>query len=255
MAWHPQTYLKFGDYRTRPAADLLAHVPLDRPGLVYDLGCGPGNSTSLLCQRWPDARVVGVDSSAEMIAAARDSRTPAEWQLARIEDWKPEEPPDVIFTNAALQWVGDHHRLMPRLMREVAPGGVLAAQIPHRMPGQAFVTELHEVARSGPWSGLFAKLPWGEPGPSPEDYYGFLCSDAAQIDIWTTEYLHVLVGDDPVLEWTRGTALLPFLEKLDEAEKTAFTNEYRQRLRRAYPRTASGVTLFPFVRLFVVAKH
>jgi trans-aconitate 2-methyltransferase len=190
-----------------------------------------------------------------MIAAARASGTPAQWQLESIESWKPNEPADVIFTNAALQWVGDHDRLMPRLMRELADRGVLAAQIPHRMPGQAFVSELHAVARGGPWSDRFAKLPWGEPGPSPQEYYGYLCDEASQIDIWTTEYLHALDGDDPVLNWTRGTALLPFLEKLDETERDAFTNEYRQRLLRAYPRTASGVTLFPFVRLFIVAAR
>lgn len=253
MPWDARTYLRFGDHRTRPAADLLARVPIDQPRRVYDLGCGPGNSTQLLCERWPESRIIGVDNSPEMLATARQSGLSAEWVEAAIESWSPEAPPDVIFSNAALHWVADHGALIARLISAAAPGGILAVQVPQRVPGQAFADALREIAQLPAWRERFQPLPWGEPGPRPAEYYRWLAPHAARIDIWTTEYLQVLEGADPVLNWTRGTALVPFLERLEPTEQEEFVAAYRERLRAAYLGEADGKTLFPFARLFIVA--
>lgn len=255
MKWDPGRYLKFGDERTRPAADLLARVPVENPRRVVDLGCGPGNSTRLLVERWPDAEIVGVDRSAEMLTAAlaESDLKRVNWVEAAVEDWTPDERPEVIYSNAMLQYVKDHAQFLPRLLSLVAPGGALAVQIPYRMPGQLWVNELHATARGGPWSERFTELRWGEPSPAQAEYYDYLAGGAAQIDLWTTEYLHVLSGDDPVLQWTRGTALLPFLAQLTQEERPRFEAAYSERLRAVYPRRADGKTLFPFTRLFFVA--
>ncbi|MBX7168324.1 MAG: methyltransferase domain-containing protein [Pirellulales bacterium] len=256
MDWDPKRYLQFGDYRTRPAADLLARIPLDAPPRVVDLGCGPGNSTRLLVERWPQAQVTGVDASAEMLTSARsaDDLRGVCWIESTAEAWTPDAPPDVIFSNAMLQYVADHARFFPKLLAALAPGGVLAIQIPYRMPGQKWVNELHAVAGEAPWREKFDTLYWGRPDAAPAEYYNYLASQAEQVDVWMTEYLHVLEGDDPVLRWTRGTAMLPFLMRLEESERPEFEARYAERLRAAYPRRDDGRTLFPFVRLFLVAR-
>lgn len=259
MRWDASTYLRFGDARTRPAADLLARVELEAPRLVVDLGCGPGNSTALLRERWPRARLVGVDASEAMLERARAEDLAhamgARWVRARIEDWRADEAPDLLFSNAALHWVGEHETLVPRLADALAPGGVLAFQVPQRVPGQAFVEALLATAREEPWAARLAELPFGRPGPRTQDYFAWLAGRARTIDAWSTEYLHALEGEDAVLEWTRGTALLPFLERLDERERERFVARYGERLRQAYPRRADGLTLFAFQRLFVVARR
>lgn len=259
MRWSPATYLRFGDERTRPALDLLARVPLGEVELACDLGCGPGNSTALLRERWPGARLVGVDSSEAMLERARALAEREGWRAsfvrARIEDWTPSEPPDLLLSNAALHWVGALERHVPRLFDALPAGGVLAYQVPQRVRGQPFVEALLAVARDGPWAARFDPLPWGGPSPSPQEHHGWLAGRARTLEVWTSEFLHALEGEDPVLEWTRGSALLPFLERLDGEERERFVARYRERLRGAYPRSADGRTLFPFARLLVVASR
>jgi trans-aconitate 2-methyltransferase len=259
LTWDPDRYLQFVDLRTRPAADLLGRVASMAPRVVVDLGCGTGNSTRLLRTRWPGAAITGVDNSGNMLESAR--RAPGEpvpggpitWEQSSIEDWRPAEPPNVIFSNAALHWVNDHERLFPRLFGMLAPGGVLAVQMPYRRGEQPFIDELRLVARSGPWRERLADLAAPPIRPEAHHYYAWLAPHATAVDVWTTEYLHVLPGEDAVLWWTRSTTQQPFLERLSEPERVAFTAVYRDRLRQAYPSRPDGTTLFPFLRIFIVA--
>jgi trans-aconitate 2-methyltransferase len=254
LTWNPERYLAFADQRTRPALDLLARVPSLDAQRVADLGCGPGNSTRLLAERWPQATVVGIDSSREMLAKARRSGIRATWTLADIATWAPDLAFDLIYSNAALHWLGEHKTLLPRLLAHLRPGGVLAAQMPRNFEAPSHVL-LRETARSGPWAERLADTLERQPVSTPEWYYDLIAPHAAALDIWETVYLHLLEGDDPVLSWTRGTALRPIMAKLERQEFTAFEAAYAARLRAAYPRRADGRTLFPFRRLFIIAQR
>ncbi len=253
MAWDPTIYLNFGTQRTRPAAELLARVDMAAPARVADLGCGPGNSTALLAARWPDARVDGLDNSREMLADAAKSGVRGNWIEADLGDWTADAPYDVIFTNAALQWVPDHVRLLPRLFGFVADGGVLAMQVPRNFDEPCH-TLLREVAKGKPWEHKFDGVRDWWHVLAPEEYFGLLESFAASIDIWETRYVQVLSGEDAVYRWMSGTGLRPFAAALEESEREEFLDAYRAALARAYPIRASGVTLYPFRRLFVVAR-
>jgi trans-aconitate 2-methyltransferase len=253
LSWNPERYLAFGDQRTRPAIDLLARVPLATAERIADLGCGPGNSTRLLVERWPEARIIGVDNSQEMLAKARASGISAIWVEADIAAWAPDFLLDLIYSNAALQWLFDHATLLPRLMARLRPEGVLAIQMPRNFAAPSHVL-LRETARDGPWADRLVGFPDLPPVATPEWYYDLLAPQAGLLDVWETEYLHVLDGDDPVLNWTRGTALRPIVQALDERDFAAFEAAYAARLREAYPKRADGRTLFPFRRLFLVAQ-
>jgi trans-aconitate 2-methyltransferase len=254
MSWSPERYLAFGDHRTRPAVDLLARVALAAPARVADLGCGPGNSTALLCARWPQAEVVGIDSSPEMLAKACASGLPARWLEADLAGWAPDAAFDLLYSNAALQWLPDHARLLPRLLGALPEGGVLAVQMPRNFEAPSHVL-LRAVADEGPWGARLAAGLLRAPVAEPAWYYDLLAPQAATLDIWESEYLHVLEGKDPVLDWTRATALRPVIAALDPAEQAAFEEDYARRLRAAYPRRPDGRTLFPFRRLFIVATR
>jgi trans-aconitate 2-methyltransferase len=254
VSWNPQSYLAFADHRTRPAMDLLARVPLHKAEWVSDLGCGPGNSTRLLVDRWPTARVLGIDSSSDMLASARRSGIAATWIEADIATWAPDCVLDLIYSNAALHWVGDHGALLPRLLGCVRPGGVLAVQMPRNFEAPSHAL-LRATAESGPWADRVAGVLDWRPVAAPEWYYDLLAPHAGILDLWEMEYLHVLDGDDPVLRWTRGTALRPIMQALDREDRAAFEAAYAARLRAAYPRRADGRTLFPFRRLFIVAQR
>jgi trans-aconitate 2-methyltransferase len=251
MSWNPSFYLTYADERTRPAADLLARVARENPARVADLGCGPGNSTALLAQRWPRAKVEGVDSSPQMIDAAKKSGVAANFILADLASWKPDAPYDVVFSNATYQWLPDHRALLPRLMGFVAKGGVFAFQVPNNQYSPSH-TLMRDVAAQGPWAEKLADVR-GVFVEKAQTYFDVLAPHAGSLDIWTTEYLHVLEGEDAVFKWVSGTGLRPFLDALDDNERAAFTREYKARLNVAYPRRADGKTLFPFSRLFAVA--
>lgn len=253
MAWNAATYLNFADHRTRPAYELIARIPLEAPRLVYDLGCGPGNSTKTLAERWPDARLIGVDNSKEMLAAAReDGPKGALWQEAEISDWSPSEAPDLIYSNATFQWIGGQHHLLPRLLSSVKKGGALAFQIPanHTDPPHTIIDEVlqeHGLAHRIKSASLSRHvLPQA-------DYFRMLSLLASDIDIWDTRYLQVLDGRDPVLRWINGTALVPIVAALNESEAGQFLALLTKRLAAHYPQESSGLTLFPFTRRFIVA--
>lgn len=253
MTWNAATYLAFGTERTRPAAELLARVPLAAPAAIADLGCGPGNSTALLRERYPEADLVGVDSAPDMIAAARGSGVRARWQLADVATWTPEAPVDLIFANATLHWLDDHPRLFSRLLERLTSGGVLAVQMPRNFQAPSHVL-LREVARQGPWAAQLTPRLRADPVASPDAYYRWLRPHAARLDVWQTEYLQVLSGADPVLAWVRGTSLVPLLAALDAPARAAFEAAYAARLRTAYPAEPGGETLFPFQRVFIVLE-
>lgn len=254
MTWDPNTYARFAAPRLRPALDLLARIGAEAPAAVADLGCGTGTVTRLLARRWPRARVIGVDSSAEMLGEAGADTARLAWVRADIAAWEPDRPLEVVFSNAALHWLDDHGALFPRLMGMLAPGGWLAVQMPrnHRAPSH---TEMVAAAGSGPWAAALAPLLRPDPVADPAFYYDLLAPLAAELDIWETEYLQVLEGDDPVVEWTRGTALKPLLDALDGPARDGFLADYTTRIRAAYPRRRDGRTLFPFRRLFLLARR
>jgi trans-aconitate 2-methyltransferase len=254
MPWNPELYLRHADHRLRPALDLLARLGDGDPGRIVDLGCGPGNVTRLLRQRWPDADITGIDSSAEMLARAAADHPGLRWRQQDIAAWRPRQSPDLIFTNAALHWLDHHDRLFPALLRTLAPGGRLAVQMPRNFaqPSHAL---LRQVASQGPWAEQVQSLLRPEPVAAPSDYWRLLAPLGAELDIWETDYLHVLAGEDAVLGWVAGTALRPFLAALADHQREAFIADYRQALRQAYPMEADGSTLFPFRRLFLVAQR
>ena len=251
--WDPRQYLKFSDHRLRPALDLLAQIPLDSARSVYDLGCGPGNITRLLAERWPGAQVVGVDSSAEMLVKARQEAPGIPFIQAGIEQWSPAAPADLLFTNSTLQWLDDHARLCPRLLAQLAPQGVLAVQMPHNHDAPSHAA-MREAAEEGPWRARLRDVRSIRPVGTPADYYRILAPVAQQIDIWETEYLHVLEGDNPVVEWTKGTGLRPYLDALKEPERGAFLAAYAARIAALYPKQPDGRTLLPFKRLFILTR-
>ena len=251
-AWDPAQYLKFGDERLRPALDLMARIDLAAPGAVYDLGCGTGVLARLMAERWPAARVTGVDGSPDMLEKARTDGGTVDWVAADLARWRPDGPADLIYSNAALHWLDDHAALFPRLMAGLAPGGVLAVQMPRNFDAASH-TCMAEAAAAGPWRDTLAGVPRQTQVAPPEIYYDLLAADAASLDIWETVYTHVLDGASPVVEWTRGTALRPLLDALEGEAADAFLADYTARIARAYPPRPDGRTLFPFRRLFLIA--
>jgi trans-aconitate 2-methyltransferase len=252
MAWDPAQYLKFAGPRLRPAIDLLQRVDVESPGAVYDLGAGAGNVTRLLAARWPDARIVGIDSSAEMLAKAAAENPGIEWQQADLASWRPSRPADVIYSNAALHWLDGHDELMAELLTCLNPGGVLAVQIPRNF-GAPSHTSISETALAGPWRKALEPLLRPSPVAEPAFYYDRLAPRAASLDIWETEYLQVLEGANPVKEWTKGTWLLPLLAALEEPHRGRFEAAYGERVAAFYPPRRDGKTLFPFRRMFLIA--
>lgn len=250
--WNPEQYLKFAGLRLRPARELLERVPLASPRVVCDLGCGTGNVTRIIAERWPDAKIMGIDNSAAMLGEARETPGRIEWVEADIENWSPADAPDLVFSNAALHWVDDHEAMFPRLLGMLTDGGCLAVQMPlsDDLPAIQLIREslAHCV---GDEAASTIQRSVGE----PEDYDTMLAPGARHVEIWTVDYEQELEGDDAVYQWVKGTALVPVLAGLDEAQSKRFIDDYRQRLREAYPRGDDGVTLYPFRRLFLIATR
>ena len=251
-AWDPAQYLQFSDQRLRPALDLLGQVRLTTPSQVVDLGCGAGNVSVILKQRFPAAEVTGVDSSAAMLEKARAVAPSCRFEQGDFASWRPASAPDLIYSIAALQWVGDHAALFPRLISLLAPGGVLAVQMPamHDAPLRRLQ---YEVAAQGPWAARLASHTSAPPILDAAGYWDLLRPRVANLDIWETTYLHPLTGDDAVVEWAAGSSLRPFLEPLDAPRQVEFRRAYAEALRPHYPRRADGTTLLPFRRLFIIA--
>jgi trans-aconitate 2-methyltransferase len=248
--WDANAYLAHRDERSRPFADLLSRVRADAPARVVDLGCGPATLTAELARRWPSARVFGVDSSPEMLAAADEAREAGvELVEADLRQWRPDRPVDVLVSNATLQWVPGHLDLLPQLLDLVAPGGELALQVPGNFD-QPSHRLLRSLAGSTRWRSALDAVAWPAAHDAPT-YLEALAGHGWAVDAWETTYLHVLPGDDAVLGWVRGTALRPVLAALSEADAAEFLAAYGALLREAYPRRPYG-TVLPFRRVFAV---
>lgn len=253
MAWDPSLYLRYERYRRQPALDLLARIDHAAPAVVYDLGCGPGNVTILLAERWPDARVTGIDSSPEMLDKASSVATSLEWRQGDISAFDASDV-DIVFSNAALNWVPDHGTVLPRLFDALGENGVLAIQVP-RNYAQPSHAEIVGCIEEGVWRDRLRPHLTFEHVQPPEFYFDLLCGEAADLELWETNYIHVLQGSDPVLNWIMGTALRPIADALEEPERKVFLDQMRERYRAAYPPRPDGTTLFPMQRLFVLARR
>lgn len=254
MAWDPKTYLTFAAERTRPAADLLARIAVAAPERVADLGCGPGNSTALLRARWPGAAIDAIDLSPEMLRDARASGVDARFIAADIAQWRPDGLYDVVYSNAALQWLGDHEQLFPRLFSFVAPGGVLAIQMPRNYDEVCQVL-VRETVADPRWAARLQEVRDWWNGLAPERYYDLLAPDAQAVDLWEARYFHVLEGEDAVFNWMMGTSLRPFAAALELPLREAFLEAYRSRLAQAYRPRSGGKILHRFLRLFLIATR
>ncbi|NDL62343.1 trans-aconitate 2-methyltransferase [Acerihabitans arboris] len=251
--WNPELYRQFEAERTRPALELLSRIPLTSPARITDLGCGPGNSTQGLQERFAQAVVAGIDSSAAMLDSARQRLPQCRFSRDDIATWRPAAAQDIIYANASLQWVPDHQTLFPRLFSLTAPGGCLAVQMPDNREEPSH-REMRRIAGEAPWrqhigdtAAVRVKV------LSAEQYYDLLAPDAESVDIWRTTYFHVMPSADAIVEWVRATGLRPFVERLDEDLRSTFITRYRQALQDAYPARAGGTVLLAFPRLFIVA--
>ena len=251
-AWDAGQYLRFADERTQPAVDLVARIELHAPRRVIDLGCGPGNSTAVLRQRWSEAAISGLDSSAELLAAARRDHPGIAFETGDIAHWTPAEPYDLVFSNAALQWVGGHDALIAGLLDAVAPGGALAVQMPRN---HDFATHrlMRQAAADGPWRDRLAGARDPSPVGPPEFYYDRLAADSRRVVLWETNYIQVMDGVGAILEWLHGTGLRPFLARLDDRERPVFLERYRALLAGEFPPRGDGKLLLDYPRLFFIA--
>ncbi|WP_328425909.1 trans-aconitate 2-methyltransferase [Micromonospora sp. NBC_00389] len=254
--WDPATYLRYGDERSRPFHDLVARIPAERPRTVVDLGCGPGHLTATLAERWPVSRVIGLDSSPEMIDRAAALDAPVDFAVADVRDWRPAGDEDVVVTNAVLQWVPGHQELLRRWATELPAGAWLAMQVPGNFAAGSH-RALREVADRPAWRAELAPLLRADPVDDPADYAALLTGAGCAVDAWETTYVHLLPArpdaDHPVLAWMEGTALRPVRAALDAAGWSAFRAELGVRLAAVYP-PRQGQVYFPFRRVFVVAR-
>jgi trans-aconitate 2-methyltransferase len=253
--WNVRQYLRFEDERTRPSRDLLAQVSLTRARLAIDLGCGPGNSTELLVERYPDAEIVGLDSSPDMLRQARERLPKCSFTQADLATWTPKEPADLLFANAVFQWVADHPAVLRRLVQALPQGGVLAVQMPDNTSEPALAL-MREIAGNGPWAANAALAEAARADlPTPEFYYDLLKPLCARVDIWHTIYNHVMAGPEGIVEWFKGSALRPFISALDAGMREGFLAAYRTQITRHYTRRFDGRVLLKFPRLFIVATR
>jgi trans-aconitate 2-methyltransferase len=252
-SWEAQLYLRFADERTQPARDLTYRIVVPNARRIVDLGCGPGNSTAVLRARWPEAQVVGLDSSQAMIDAARAEYPTGEWLLGDVATWRAAEPFDVVFANAVLHWVPDHAALFPRLLAQVAAGGALAVQMP--VHHDSLLRRLIErVADDATWRSRMGAALTAMIRERPPFYYDLLQPHAARVELWATAYYHQLDGPAAIVDWVRGTGLRPFLDALDgDDERARFEQLLLGEVAAAYQRHPDGRVLFPFRRLFVIA--
>jgi trans-aconitate 2-methyltransferase len=251
--WSARQYLKFEDERTRPPRDLLAQVPLLRPRLVVDLGCGPGNSTELLVERFPQSEVVGLDSSPDMLRKARERLPKCTFVEADIESWAADPRADLLFANASFQWIPDHPQVLRRLLEALPAGGVLAVQMPDNAREPSHMLQ-REVAASGPWADNpeMRAAPRSDLLP-PKAYYDLLKPVCTRIDIWHSIYNHVMATPQAIVEWFRGSALQPYLSPLGAAAREQFLAAYTEKVVAAYRPRVDGKVLLKFPRLFIVA--
>ncbi len=253
--WNAGQYLKFEDERTRPATDLLRRIPLAEIRTAADIGCGPGNSTELIVERYPNARVLGLDNSPSMLAKARERLPRATFEEVDIATWQPDERYDLIFANAVLQWLPDHPSLLARLVSFLDTGGCLAVQMPNNL-NEPSHRLMEKVSREGPWAGKLASASQArEEIGSFEDYYSWLQRTGCSVDIWQTTYVHPLADAGAITEWFKSTGLKPYLDPLSPSDQSEYLDPYRAEIEKAYPAQQDGKVLLRFPRLFFVAQR
>ncbi|HLJ44517.1 MAG TPA: methyltransferase domain-containing protein [Bryobacteraceae bacterium] len=251
--WDSAVYLKFASERGQPSLDLISRINLRHPRTIIDLGCGPGNSTQALRERWPDASIAGIDSSPQMIETAKRSFPEQSWVIGDAATWKPDVPVDLVFSNAMLQWVPQHEAVCRHWLAQVAPGGAFAVQVPAHYDS-ALHREILAVSKDPAWNDRMSGARSALTNHPPPFYYDVLQPLASRLDLWETTYYHVVAGPEAVIEWFRGTGLRPYLEALaSEKERLRFEDLLLERYTITYPRQPDGRVLFPFRRLFFVA--
>ncbi|QKJ88358.1 Trans-aconitate 2-methyltransferase [Paramixta manurensis] len=252
--WNPDLYRQFEAERTRPAQELLSRVSVAEAREVTDLGCGPGNSTELLWHAWPQAKVVGVDSSPAMLDQARQRLPDCQFVQADIRGWHAQHPQDVIYANASLQWLSDHTGLLPHLANQLAAQGVLAVQMPDNLQEPSHRL-MREVAARAPWRDKLGQKVDRQQLLTAGQYYDLLVNAGCQVDIWRTTYYHQMPSAQAIIDWLRATGLRPFLEALDPPERQTYLHAYLHEISQAYPSQADGAVLLAFPRLFIVAQR
>ncbi len=253
MSWSAAQYVKFEEERTRPVRDLIARIPTANVARAADIGCGPGNSTEVLRERYPQAHIVAVDSSSDMIDAARKRLPTVAFEVGDIQQWRPEQPLDVILANAVLQWIPGHEMLMPALIARLNPGGALAVQTPDNLDEPSHRL-MREIAEAGPWAAKLKDASKARAERHGADwYFRLLGTHASRVDIWRTTYYHPLAGAHAIVEWVKGTGLRPFVDPLDASWREGYLARYEAAIAEAYPAEADGTVLLPFPRLFFIA--
>ena len=252
--WDPQLYMKYGNERTQPSKDLTARIPLKNPQHIIDLGCGTGNSTAILRNRWPKADITGLDSSKTMLDEAEKKFPELRWVKADISNWKPERNFDLIFSNATLQWIPNHAELFCNILDYVNSSGYLAVQVPYH-----YTSRLHqiiiEVSHYQQWTRKMGEARSALTSHTPEFYYDFLQSVCSQVEIWQTDYFHIMESAEAILEWISGTGLRPYIKALrSKEEQNDFKKLILAEYRKAYPKRKDGKVLFPFSRLFLLLR-
>ncbi|HEX4817051.1 MAG TPA: trans-aconitate 2-methyltransferase [Nonomuraea sp.] len=250
--WDPVAYAVYADERSRPFIELVSRVGAVNPGYVVDAGCGSGELTVELARRWPQATIEGYDASPAMISKARTLETSVRFVVADVTTWRPDRPMDVLVSNAVLQWVPNHRAVLEHWMEALAPGGWLAFQVPGNFDAPSHVA-IRELCASRAWSDLLSDFVRNSPVEEPLEYLDLLNQGGTQVDAWETTYVHVLHGENPVLDWVAGTALRPILDRLDPDRRRRFKADLAGPLAEAYPARSYG-TPFPFRRIFVVAQ-
>ena len=248
--WSAAQYLKFEDERSRPVQDLITRIPIV-PHKIIDIGCGPGNSTELLFQHWPQAELFGFDNSPDMIRKAQERVPEAEFYRSDIHSFNPDQSIDLLFSNAVFQWLPDHMSELQRLINELKSGAALAVQMPDNL-GEPMHVAMRELSAEGEWKEKLSGIA-RNPLPSVTEYYNALSPQASSLDIWHVIYNHTMDSVDAIVEWVKGAALRPFLEPLNEQETVSFLQAYKERLKQTYPLTSDGKVLLRFPRLFIVA--
>ena len=255
MIWNSQLYLQFERERTRAARDLLAHIPNLKPGYIFDLGCGPGNSTELLVESFPKANTIGVDVSDEMLRVAQGRVASAQFLKDDISSWRPNAPADLIFANAALHFLSDHQTRLVQLVDSLQFGGVLAVQMPNNIHEVSHAL-MRMIAADGPWANRLVPIAKSQAlVGSADEYYELLAKSCQELDIWQTTYVHPLANVDEIVKWFEGSGLRPFLEALSFEEQRAFLARYRAELAKVYPLQLNSKVLLRYPRLFIVARR
>lgn len=256
-SWNAKTYSQFLDLRTRPARDLLSAIPNHlQPKIIYDLGCGPGNSTIILKDRWPHAKIIGLDSSIDMLEEAKTTYPDITFIKTDIADFSPTEKIDCLFANASLQWLDEHEILIPKLLQYLNTGGVFGIQMPNNFHSPSHQITIKILQNNVAWQPLLKKLRYSiltKPFYNLSWYYDLLTkSGASSLQLWETEYFQEMSDHQGIFDWVKGTGLRPVLSAMDAENQIQFTNSYISEIAKEYPVQANNKILLPFRRIFMV---